>query len=176
MAKASVSFWSLIGMRLRKVDSRQIVTNKINAAQAGLEEITTNLLESHYLSNGRVPNVVRALIAAHRAKIPIDWSMAAAIDLINSHPYANGTAVFTRTGDVARTFASAIEVGMVGVNVPLPVPMAFYSFGGWRSSLFGDHHIYGMEGVRFYTKLKCVTQRWPTATRTGAEFTMPVMK
>jgi malonate-semialdehyde dehydrogenase (acetylating) / methylmalonate-semialdehyde dehydrogenase len=103
-------------------------------------------------------------------------TMAAAIDLINSHPYANGTAVFTRTGDVARTFASAIEVGMVGVNVPLPVPMAFYSFGGWRSSLFGDHHIYGMEGVRFYTKLKCVTQRWPTATRTGAEFTMPVMK
>jgi malonate-semialdehyde dehydrogenase (acetylating) / methylmalonate-semialdehyde dehydrogenase len=103
-------------------------------------------------------------------------TMAAAIDLINSHPYANGTAVFTRTGDVARTFASAIEVGMVGVNVPLPVPMAFYSFGGWRSSLFGDHHIYGMEGVRFYTKLKCVTQRWPTAARTGAEFTMPVMK
>jgi malonate-semialdehyde dehydrogenase (acetylating) / methylmalonate-semialdehyde dehydrogenase len=103
-------------------------------------------------------------------------TMAAAIDLINSHPYANGTAVFTRTGEVARTFASAIEVGMVGVNVPLPVPMAFYSFGGWRSSLFGDHHIYGMEGVRFYTKLKCVTQRWPTTARAGAEFTMPVMK
>jgi len=81
MAKASVSFWSLIGMRLRKVDSRQIVTAKITAAQAGLEEITTNMLESHYLAGGRVPNVVRALIAAHRAKIPIDWSMAAAIDL-----------------------------------------------------------------------------------------------
>jgi malonate-semialdehyde dehydrogenase (acetylating) / methylmalonate-semialdehyde dehydrogenase len=103
-------------------------------------------------------------------------TMAAAIDLINAHPYANGTAVFTRTGEVARTFSAAIEVGMVGVNVPLPVPMAFYSFGGWRSSLFGDHHIYGMEGVRFYTKLKCVTQRWPTTARATAEFTMPVMK
>jgi malonate-semialdehyde dehydrogenase (acetylating) / methylmalonate-semialdehyde dehydrogenase len=99
----------------------------------------------------------------------------AAIELINSHPYANGTAVFTRTGETARSFASAIEVGMVGVNVPLPVPMAFYSFGGWRSSLFGDHHIHGMEGVRFYTKLKCVTQRWPTTGRAKAEFTMPVM-
>ena len=103
-------------------------------------------------------------------------TLEAAIDLINAHPFANGTAVFTRTGEIARTFASAIEVGMVGVNVPLPVPMAFYSFGGWRSSLFGDHHIYGMEGVRFYTKLKCVTQRWPASTRTSAEFTMPVMK
>ncbi|HVW70636.1 MAG TPA: CoA-acylating methylmalonate-semialdehyde dehydrogenase [Steroidobacteraceae bacterium] len=99
-----------------------------------------------------------------------------AIKLINSHAFANGTAVFTRTGELARTFASAIEIGMVGVNVPLPVPMAFYSFGGWRSSLFGDHHIYGMEGVRFYTRLKCVTQRWPATGRAGAEFTMPVMK
>jgi malonate-semialdehyde dehydrogenase (acetylating)/methylmalonate-semialdehyde dehydrogenase len=103
-------------------------------------------------------------------------TLEAAIDLINSHTYANGTAVFTRSGEVARSFAAGIEVGMVGVNVPLPVPMAFYSFGGWRSSLFGDHHIYGMEGVRFYTKLKCVTQRWPTPARSAAEFTMPVMK
>ena len=102
-------------------------------------------------------------------------TLDAAIELINSHAFANGTAVFTRSGEVARTFASAIEVGMVGVNVPLPVPMAFFSFGGWRSSLFGDHHIYGTEGVRFYTKLKCVTQRWPAPPR-GAEFTMPVMK
>ena len=102
-------------------------------------------------------------------------TLEAAIELINAHPFANGTAVFTRSGEVARTFTSAIEVGMVGVNVPLPVPMAFFSFGGWRSSLFGDHHIYGMEGVRFYTKLKCVTQRWPAPPR-GAEFTMPVMK
>jgi malonate-semialdehyde dehydrogenase (acetylating)/methylmalonate-semialdehyde dehydrogenase len=98
-----------------------------------------------------------------------------AIQLINAHPYANGTAIFTRSGYTARAFASAIEVGMVGINVPLPVPMAFYSFGGWRNSLFGDHHIYGREGVRFYTRLKAVTQRWPRdALR--SEFSMPTMK
>jgi malonate-semialdehyde dehydrogenase (acetylating)/methylmalonate-semialdehyde dehydrogenase len=99
----------------------------------------------------------------------------AAVKLINTHAYANGTSIFTGSGDSARAFTAAIEVGMVGVNIPIPVPMAFYSFGGWRSSLFGDHHIYGMEGVRFYTRLKCVTQRWPTS-RGDAEFTMPVMK
>jgi malonate-semialdehyde dehydrogenase (acetylating) / methylmalonate-semialdehyde dehydrogenase len=100
----------------------------------------------------------------------------AAIDLINAHMYANGTAIFTRSGSAARAFTSAIEVGMVGVNVPLPVPMAFHSFGGWRSSLFGDHHIYGREGVRFYTRLKAVTQRWPRDVQNAAEFSMPTMK
>ncbi|WP_161811588.1 CoA-acylating methylmalonate-semialdehyde dehydrogenase [Steroidobacter agaridevorans] len=100
----------------------------------------------------------------------------AAIDLINAHTYANGTAIFTRSGSAARAFTSAIEVGMVGVNVPLPVPMAFHSFGGWRSSLFGDHHIYGREGVRFYTRLKAVTQRWPRDVQNAAEFSMPTMK
>jgi malonate-semialdehyde dehydrogenase (acetylating)/methylmalonate-semialdehyde dehydrogenase len=99
-----------------------------------------------------------------------------AIKLINAHPYANGTAIFTRSGSAARAFTSAIEVGMVGVNVPLPVPMAFHSFGGWRSSLFGDHHIYGREGVRFYTRLKAVTQRWPRELEGRAEFNMPTMK
>lgn len=100
----------------------------------------------------------------------------AAVRLINSHAYANGTSIFTASGDAARAFAASIEVGMVGVNIPIPVPMAFYSFGGWRSSLFGDHHIYGMEGVRFYTRLKCVTQRWPRAARGDPEFNMPVMR
>jgi malonate-semialdehyde dehydrogenase (acetylating) / methylmalonate-semialdehyde dehydrogenase len=100
----------------------------------------------------------------------------AAIKLINAHAYANGTAIFTRSGAAARAFAAAIEVGMVGVNVPLPVPMAFYSFGGWRGSLFGDHHIYGHEGVRFYTRLKAVTQRWPREVERRAEFVMPTMK
>jgi len=100
----------------------------------------------------------------------------AAIKLINSHAYANGTAIFTRSGSAARAFTSAIEVGMVGVNVPLPVPMAFHSFGGWRSSLFGDHHIYGREGVRFYTRLKAVTQRWPREVENRTEFSMPTMK
>jgi malonate-semialdehyde dehydrogenase (acetylating) / methylmalonate-semialdehyde dehydrogenase len=99
-----------------------------------------------------------------------------AIKLINAHPYANGTAIFTRSGSAARTFTSAIEVGMVGVNVPLPVPMAFHSFGGWRNSLFGDHHIYGREGVRFYTRLKAVTQRWPRDVESRTDFSMPTMK
>jgi malonate-semialdehyde dehydrogenase (acetylating)/methylmalonate-semialdehyde dehydrogenase len=99
-----------------------------------------------------------------------------AIKLINDHEYGNGTAIFTRDGDAAREFANGIEVGMVGVNVPIPVPLAFHSFGGWKRSLFGDTSIYGMEGVRFYTRLKTITSRWPTGIRSGAEFSMPVMK
>jgi len=99
-----------------------------------------------------------------------------AVKLINDHEYGNGTAIFTRDGDTARSFAAGIEVGMVGINVPIPVPLAFHSFGGWKRSLFGDMSIYGMEGVRFYTRLKTVTSRWPTGIRAGAEFSMPVMK
>lgn len=99
----------------------------------------------------------------------------AAVELVNAHEYGNGTAVFTRDGDVAREFASNIQVGMVGINVPIPVPLAFHSFGGWKRSLFGDMAIYGPEGVRFYTRLKTVTSRWPTGIRAGAEFSMPTM-
>ena len=102
-------------------------------------------------------------------------SYADAVDLIHRHSYANGTAVFTRDGDVARAFAQDIEVGMVGVNVPIPVPMAFHSFGGWKASVFGDHGMYGMEGFRFYTRLKTVTARWPSGMRTDPEFTMPTL-
>ncbi|MFK7792683.1 MAG: CoA-acylating methylmalonate-semialdehyde dehydrogenase [Devosiaceae bacterium] len=98
-----------------------------------------------------------------------------AVDLIHNHAYANGVAVFTRDGDVARSFAQDIEVGMVGVNVPIPVPMAFHSFGGWKASVFGDHGMYGMEGFRFYTRLKTVTARWPTGMRSDPEFTMPTL-
>jgi malonate-semialdehyde dehydrogenase (acetylating)/methylmalonate-semialdehyde dehydrogenase len=98
-----------------------------------------------------------------------------AVDLIHAHDYANGVAIFTRDGDAARAFAGEIEVGMVGVNVPIPVPMAFHSFGGWKQSLFGDHHMHGMEGVRFYTRLKTITTRWPSGIRKGAEFVMPTM-
>jgi malonate-semialdehyde dehydrogenase (acetylating)/methylmalonate-semialdehyde dehydrogenase len=99
-----------------------------------------------------------------------------AVDLVNAHEYGNGTAIFTRDGDAARDFAQRAQIGMVGVNVPIPVPMAFHSFGGWKRSLFGDHHMHGPEGVRFYTKLKTVTSRWPTGLRSGAEFVMPTMK
>ncbi len=99
-----------------------------------------------------------------------------AADLINTHEYGNGTAIFTRDGDTARAFADKIEVGMVGINVPLPVPVAYHSFGGWKRSLFGDHAIYGPEGVRFYTRIKTVTARWPTGIRGGAEFNFPSLK
>jgi len=98
-----------------------------------------------------------------------------AADLINRHEFGNGTAIFTSDGDTARDFAHMIQVGMVGINIPIPVPMAFHSFGGWKASLFGDHHMHGPEGVRFYTKLKTITTRWPTGIRTGAEFVMPTM-
>jgi malonate-semialdehyde dehydrogenase (acetylating)/methylmalonate-semialdehyde dehydrogenase len=99
-----------------------------------------------------------------------------AVELINSNEYGNGVAIFTRDGGVAREFVRQIQVGMVGVNVPLPVPMAFNSFGGWKRSLFGDHHAYGPEGVRFYTRQKAVMQRWPNTASAGAEFAFPQMK
>ncbi|HEX4987126.1 MAG TPA: CoA-acylating methylmalonate-semialdehyde dehydrogenase [Burkholderiales bacterium] len=99
-----------------------------------------------------------------------------ALDLVNKHEFGNGVSLFTRDGDCAREFALRVQIGMVGINVPIPVPMAFHSFGGWKRSLFGDHYAYGSEGVRFYTHLKTITTRWPTGIRKGAEFVMPTMK
>ncbi len=99
-----------------------------------------------------------------------------ALKLVNDHEFGNGASIFTRDGDAAREFSSKAQIGMIGVNVPIPVPMAFHSFGGWKSSLFGDHHMHGPEGVRFYTRYKAITQRWPTGIRAGAEFVMPTMK
>ncbi|TCS62479.1 CoA-acylating methylmalonate-semialdehyde dehydrogenase [Varunaivibrio sulfuroxidans] len=93
-----------------------------------------------------------------------------ALHLVNEHEYGNGTAIFTRDGDAARDFVNRVQVGMVGVNVPIPVPVAYHSFGGWKRSLFGDHHMHGMEGVRFYTKLKTTTARWPSGIKDGAQF------
>ncbi len=98
-----------------------------------------------------------------------------AVDLINKHQYGNGTAIFTRDGDAARDFANRIQVGMVGINVPIPVPVGYHSFGGWKQSIFGAHGIYGPEAIHFYTRLKTVTSRWPTGIRSGAEFTFPSM-
>lgn len=98
---------------------------------------------------------------------------AEAVDMINRHEYGNGTAIFTRDGDTARSFADSIQVGMVGVNVPLPVPVAYHSFGGWKRSIFGDHSIYGPEGVHFYTRLKTITSRWPTGIKDGSVFAFP---
>ncbi len=101
--------------------------------------------------------------------------LESALDLIDHHEYGNGAAIFTRDGGAAREFCRRVSAGMVGVNVPIPVPMAFHSFGGWKRSLFGPLHMHGLDGVRFYTRLKTVTARWPTVSG-GAEFTMPTMK
>ena len=101
---------------------------------------------------------------------------ASAVALINAHEFGNGVSCFTRDGGIARAFARTIKVGMVGINVPIPVPMAWHSFGGWKRSLFGDHHAYGEEGLRFYTRYKSVMQRWPDSIAKGAEFSMPTAK
>jgi malonate-semialdehyde dehydrogenase (acetylating)/methylmalonate-semialdehyde dehydrogenase len=101
---------------------------------------------------------------------------ASALDLVNRHEFGNGTAIFTASGAAARAFTQTVQVGMVGVNVPIPVPMSFHSFGGWKRSLFGPLHVHGPDGVRFYTRLKTVTARWPTTDREAAQFVMPTMK
>jgi malonate-semialdehyde dehydrogenase (acetylating)/methylmalonate-semialdehyde dehydrogenase len=101
---------------------------------------------------------------------------AEALQLVNDHELGNGVSCFTRDGNVAREFSRRVQVGMVGINIPIPVPMAWHGFGGWKKSLFGDMHAYGEEGVRFYTKQKSVMQRWPESTPKGAEFTMPTAR
>ena len=95
---------------------------------------------------------------------------------INDHEFGNGTSIFTRDGDTARQFEENVKVGMVGVNVPIPVPMAFHCFGGWKRSVFGPLNMHGPDGVRFFTRMKTVTRRWPTGIRAGTEFAMPTMK
>jgi malonate-semialdehyde dehydrogenase (acetylating)/methylmalonate-semialdehyde dehydrogenase len=102
--------------------------------------------------------------------------LESALELVNVHEFGNGTVIFTASGEAARSFTQRVQCGMVGVNVPIPVPMAFHSFGGWKRSLFGPLHVHGPDGVRFYTRLKTVTSRWPTAAREGAQFVMPTMK
>ena len=100
-----------------------------------------------------------------------------AIDLVNRNEYGNGTAIFTKDGDAARDFSERVQIGMVGINVPIPVPVAYHSFGGWKRSLFGDTHMHGMEGVRFYTRLKAITSRWPkSGVREGHSLNMPTMQ
>ena len=101
-------------------------------------------------------------------------SVEDAIELINSNPYGNGTAIFTGSGEAARRFQRGVTVGMIGINVPIPVPMAYYSFGGWKDSLFGQSHVHGPEGVAFYTRAKVVTSRWPRRTAaSGASYHFP---
>ncbi|MET0744675.1 MAG: aldehyde dehydrogenase family protein, partial [Microvirga sp.] len=99
-----------------------------------------------------------------------------ALALPNEHEYGNGVAIYTRDGDAARDFASKVQVGMVGVNVPIPVPLAYYTFGGWKRSGFGDLNQHGPDAIRFYTKTKTVTSRWPSGIKDGAQFVMPTMQ
>ncbi|MDP6951120.1 MAG: aldehyde dehydrogenase family protein, partial [Alphaproteobacteria bacterium] len=99
-----------------------------------------------------------------------------ALRLPSEHEFGNGVAIFTRDGDAARDFVSRANIGMVGVNVPIPVPVAYHSFGGWKASKFGDHNTHGMDGVRFYTQLKTVTARWPSGIREGVEYTIPTLQ
>ena len=96
-----------------------------------------------------------------------------AIELINANPYGNGTAVFTNSGAAARRFMRGVRVGMIGINVPVPVPLAFYSFGGWKDSLFGEHHVYGRDGIAFYTRGKVVTSRWPDPATSTVDLGFP---
>jgi len=103
-------------------------------------------------------------------------NFAEGLDLINSHQYGNGVSCYTSEGNVAREFCRQVQVDMVGINVPIPVPMAWHGFGGWKASLFGDMHAYGEEGVRFYTRQKSIMQRWPDSIEKGAEFVMPTSK
>ena len=100
-------------------------------------------------------------------------SYAAALELVNANPYGNGTAIFTNDGGAARRFQNEVEVGMIGINVPIPVPMAFYSFGGWKASLFGDLHVHGTEGIKFYTRSKVVTTRWPDPATSAVDLGFP---
>jgi malonate-semialdehyde dehydrogenase (acetylating)/methylmalonate-semialdehyde dehydrogenase len=103
--------------------------------------------------------------------------MQEAMNIIDNHEYGNGTCIFTRDGEAARYFSDNIKVGMVGINIPVPVPVAYQSFGGWKRSLFGDLFAYGPDGARFYTRRKTITQRWPSnGVREGKQFSMPTMK
>ncbi len=140
-------------------------------------------LEKGFFVGGTLFDNVQAHMSIYREEIfgPVLCvvrvpDLAGAVKLINENEYGNGVAIFTRDGGVAREFVHHIPVGMVGVNVPIPVPMAFNSFGGWKKSLFGDHHAYGPEGVRFYTRQKAVMQRWPDSIAKGAQFAFPQLK
>jgi len=151
------------------VDGRQVrVEGYENGFFVGgtlIDRVTPDMLSYREEIFGPVLQVVR-----------VD-SMQQAMALIDAHEYGNGTCIFTRDGEAARFFSERIKVGMVGINVPLPVPVAYHSFGGWKRSLFGDLHAYGPDAVRFYTRRKTVTQRWPSSgVREGVEFSMPTLK
>ncbi len=142
----------------------------------------SGLEQGHFLGGSLFDHVTEGM-RIHREEIfgPVLCvirvpDFAAALELINRHEFANGVSLFTSDGHTAREFSRRVQVGMVGINVPIPVPMAWHSFGGWKRSLFGDMHAYGEEGIRFYTRYKAIMQRWPDSIVKGAEFSMPVAK
>ncbi|GGD81321.1 CoA-acylating methylmalonate-semialdehyde dehydrogenase [Caballeronia grimmiae] len=156
-------------------EGAQLVVDGRGLKVAGHEDgfFTGGTLFDHVTPNMRIykEEIFGPVLACVRVK-----DFAEAVDLVNAHEFGNGVACYTRDGHVAREFGRRIEVGMVGINVPIPVPMAWHGFGGWKRSLFGDMHAYGEEGVRFYTKQKSIMQRWPESTEKGAEFVMPTSK
>ncbi len=141
----------------------------------GLEQgfFTGGTLFDHVKPNMRIykEEIFGPVLGCVRVK-----DLAEAVQLVNEHEFGNGVACYTSDGNVAREFARRVQIGMVGINVPIPVPMAWHGFGGWKKSLFGDMHAYGEEGVRFYTRQKSVMQRWPETIAKGAEFVMPTAK
>jgi malonate-semialdehyde dehydrogenase (acetylating) / methylmalonate-semialdehyde dehydrogenase len=170
-AKARIEGYIDIGVK----EGAKLVVDGRGVKVAGLENgfFTGGTLFDNVTPEMRIykEEIFGPVLACVRVK-----DFAAAVDLINAHEYGNGVSCFTSDGNVAREFARRIQVGMVGINVPIPVPMAWHGFGGWKKSLFGDMHAYGEEGVRFYTKQKSVMQRWPATIAKGAEFVMPTAK
>ncbi|KKB63385.1 methylmalonate-semialdehyde dehydrogenase [Robbsia andropogonis] len=156
-------------------EGAQLVVDGRGLKVAGREEgfFTGGTLFDHVTPEMRIykEEIFGPVLACVRVK-----DFAAAVALVNNHEFGNGVACYTRDGNIAREFGRQIQVGMVGINVPIPVPMAWHGFGGWKRSLFGDMHAYGEEGVRFYTKQKSILQRWPESIGKGAEFAMPISK
>ncbi len=156
-------------------EGAKILVDGRNTKVAGHEEgfFTGGTLIDNVTSDMRIykEEIFGPVLACMRVS-----DFAQAVDLVNSHEFGNGVACFTRDGNIAREFSRAIQVGMVGINVPIPVPMAWHGFGGWKKSLFGDMHAYGEEGVRFYTRQKSIMQRWPESTVKGADFAMPTAR
>jgi hypothetical protein len=165
------------GHNVREAELRRIIAEKDKAAVAGREKAIDQVddLLSYGAFDWAITDAEATKALGLLGALPMS-QLKVAVTRINEHEYGNGTAIFTRDGDSARQFCEEIQVGMVGVNVPIPVPMAFHSFGGWKRSLFGPLHMHGPDGVRFYTKMKTITARWPTGLRAGSEFSMPTMK
>jgi malonate-semialdehyde dehydrogenase (acetylating)/methylmalonate-semialdehyde dehydrogenase len=169
-------------------EHRDRVAGYVGSGAAEGAEVVVDGREQHFDSDGfflglSLLDHVTTNMSAYRDEIfgPVLSVMrvdtyAEALEVVNSNPYGNGTAIFTRDGGAARQFNFDVNVGMVGVNVPVPVPVSYYSFGGWKASLFGDHHMYGPEGIEFYTRSKVVTSRWPDPSTSSVDLGFPQVR